>query len=100
MAQIHYKNCTTAEVLMLGRFEPEIQRAATVRGLTQDISWEAYDLTGGPQVPPGFRFFRLFVVDRPEVDLGGDYGDSFLRKTSLDNFYEWITGGDGASGVL
>ncbi|HLX72406.1 MAG TPA: hypothetical protein VKV04_22535 [Verrucomicrobiae bacterium] len=97
MAQIHYKNCTSDEVLLLRRFEPQIQRAATVRGVTQDISWEAYDLGGN--APPGIRYFRLFVVDRPDVDLGGDYGDAFLQKTSLDNFYAWITGGDSAAGV-
>ena len=67
------------------RFELEIQKAVALKSLVAPVCWEAY-------VVGTSRFFRLYIKNQPEVDVGGDYGESFLERVSPEEFYDWVAG--------
>ena len=85
---IHHKNCPAEILPVLSRLEPEIQRAACAHGLTVDVCWERYTVKGDAR---DFYFFRLYAPARPDAEMGGDYGETFLRNVAPDEFYWWIT---------
>ena len=88
MVTIHYRNCPPEILPLLNRLDPEIQRAASAHGLTDDVCWEHYTTRGDSR---DFRFVRLYAPARPDAELGGDYGEAFLRSVSPDEFYWWLT---------
>jgi hypothetical protein len=86
--KIRYKNCPPEVLPVLHRLDPEIQKAAAAHGLSDDVWWESYI----PSWDTGnHRFFRLYAPQRPEAEMGGDYGLAFLSSVDPDEFYWWIT---------